>query len=178
MLLTILVLSKDNFIKVKWIVSKFKTSNYIKGEISLENFKYLFAFIGIISIFIVGCSNVINTEEQYVEVQKRIGDENKYEDFREITDNEQVQKVKDILNDIDWENAKVDMAQPADYRFIFQFENPEIEAKAVSYELWISPNKDKVELVIDAESKYIQLDKSKSAELFEILTGGKLSDLK
>jgi hypothetical protein len=86
--------------------------------------------------------------------------------------------VKDIINDIDWENVKVDMARPADYRFKFQFKNPEIEAKAVSYELWISPNKDKVELVINAESKYIQLDKKRSAELFEILTGGKLSDLK
>jgi hypothetical protein len=142
----------------------------------LKNLKYLITFIGIISIFIVGCSNVIKSEEQYIKVQKRIGDENKYEDFREITDNEHVQKVKDILNDIDWENAKVDMARPADYRFIIQFKDPEIEAKAVPYELWISPNKDKVELVIDAEGKYIQLDKSKSAELFEILTGGKLSD--
>ena len=38
--------------------------------------------------------------------------------------------------------------------------------------------KDKVELVIEAGSKYIQLDTGKSAELFEILTGGKLSELK
>ena len=86
--------------------------------------------------------------------------------------------MKDILDDIDWENAKVNMARPADYRFIFQFINPEIKAKAVLYELWVSPNKDKVELVINAESKYVQLDTAKSAELFEILTGGKLSELK
>ena len=63
---------------------------------SLKNFKYLIAFIGVISIFIVGCSNVIENEEQYIKVQKLIGDGNKYEDFKEITDNEQVQKVKDI----------------------------------------------------------------------------------
>ena len=144
----------------------------------MNNLKYLIVFIGIISILIVGCSNVIETEEQYIKVQKRIGDENKYEDFKEITDNEQVQKVKDILNDIEWENAKVAMAHPADYGFIIQFKNPKIEAKAVSYELWISPNKDKVELVRDAESKYIQLDTGKSTELFKILTGGRLSDLK
>ena len=68
------------------------------------------------------------------------------------------------------------MARPADYRFGFRFKNPDIEAKAVLYELWISPNKDKVELVIDAESKYAQLDKNKSALLFEILTGEKLSE--
>ena len=144
----------------------------------MKNLKYFFVFIGIISIFIVGCSNATETDEQYIKVQMRVGDENKYEDFKEITDHEQIQKVKEILNDIDWENGVVNMARPADYRFIFQFKNPEIEAKAVLYELWISPNKDKVELVIDAESKYVQLDTGKSAELFEILTGGKLSELK
>lgn len=143
----------------------------------LKNLKYLIAFIGVISIFIAGCSNSLENEEQNIEVKKRMGDDYKYEDFREITDNEQVQKVEDILDDIDWENTKVDMARPPDYSFVFQFKNPEIEAKAVLYELWISPNKDKVELV-SAESKYIQLDKNESAELFEILTGGKLSDLK
>jgi len=31
---------------------------------------------------------------------------------------------------------------------------------------------------LDAASKYIQLDTDKSEELFEILTGGKLSELK
>ena len=126
----------------------------------------------------MGCSNAIENDEQKIEVQKRIGDENKYEDFKEITNNEQVQKVKEILDDIDWENAKVSMIHPPDYKFGFQFKNPKIEAKAVLYELWISPNKDKIELVIDAESKYIQLNKKNSAELFEILTGGKLSELK
>jgi len=144
----------------------------------LKNPQYLIVFIRIISIFIAGCSNVIQGEEQYIEVEKRIGDENTYEEFNEITNNDRVQKVKKILDDIDWENAKVDMAHPADYRFAFQYENPEIKAKAVLYELWISPKKDKVELVIDTKSKYVQLDAHKSAELFEILTSEKLSNLK
>ncbi|GIN61224.1 hypothetical protein J27TS8_12170 [Robertmurraya siralis] len=138
--------------------------------------KLLIAYFGILSILIAGCSNPIGSEEQNIVVQKRISEENKYEDFKEISDSKQVQQVKEILNDIHWENAKVDMARPADYRFGFQFKNPNIEAKAVLYELWISPNKDKVELVIDAESKYAQLDKNKSAILFEILTGEKLSE--
>ncbi|MDM5248126.1 MULTISPECIES: hypothetical protein [unclassified Lysinibacillus] len=143
----------------------------------LKNFKYLITFIGIMLILITGCSDIRN-EEQKIEVQKRIGDESNYEDFKEITDNEQVQKVQEIVDDIDWENAKVDRARPADYRFVFQFKNPEIEAKAVLYELWISPNKDKVELAIDAENKHSQLDEKKSEELFAILTGEKLADLK
>ncbi|MFJ7976759.1 hypothetical protein ACIQZI_13835 [Peribacillus sp. NPDC096379] len=140
--------------------------------------KILFVFFGIISIFIVGCSNALENEEQSIKVQKLIGDEYNYEDFKEIINSEQVIKAKEVLNDIDWENAKVEMERPSDYRFGFQYKNPDIEAKAVLYELWISPNKDKVELVIDAESKYAQLDKNKSAILFEIITGENLSDLK
>ncbi|WP_099355172.1 hypothetical protein [Fredinandcohnia onubensis] len=129
------------------------------------------ALIGIISMFIAGCSN----QEQSVEVQKRIGDENNYEDFKLITNHQQVQKIREIIDNIDWETAKVQMARPADYRFAFQFKN---EAKAVLYELWISPNKDKVELIIDAGNKYVQLDRNTSAELFKVLIGEKLSDQK
>ncbi|WP_245864212.1 hypothetical protein [Fredinandcohnia onubensis] len=122
-------------------------------------------------MFIAGCLN----QEQNIDVQKRTGDENNYEDFKIITNNEQVQKVRKIIDNIDWETAKVQMIRPADYRFAFQFKN---EAKAVLYELWISPNKDKVELIIVAGNKYVQLDKNTSAELFEALTGEKLSDQK
>jgi hypothetical protein len=138
------------------------------------------SFIVLIAIFlfiVTGCSNEIENEEQKIVVQQRIGDENQYEDYKEITNNEQIQAVKKILDNFDWENAKVSMVHPPDYRFVFQYKNPEIEAKAVLYELWISPNKDKVELVIDALNKYSQLSEENSAVLFEILTGKKLSDL-
>jgi hypothetical protein len=138
----------------------------------------MIASFGILSILIAGCANPIGNEEQNIVVQKHISEENKYEDFKEISDSKQVQQVIEIINDIQWESAKVDRGRPADYRFIFQFKNPNIEAKAVLYELWISPNKDKVELVIGVESKYAQLEKNKSAELFEIITGEKLSELK
>lgn len=144
----------------------------------LKNFKYLIASFGIITILIAGCSNLINDKVKYIDVEKRISDENKYEEFNKITQNEQIEKVKEIVDNIDWEKAQVSMVRPPDYRFAFQYENPEIETKVALYELWISPNNDKVELVIDAESKYVQLDKNHSAELFEILTGKKLSDLK
>jgi hypothetical protein len=136
------------------------------------------AIIGILLMFIVGCSNIIENEEQRIQVQKYMGNENNYEDFKEINQNERVKQVKEIVEDIDWENAQVSMVRPPDYRFGFQYKNPNIEAKTALYELWISPDKDKVELVIDAESKYAQLDNKKSAVLFELITEEKLSDLK
>lgn len=113
------------------------------------------------------------SEEQKIEVQKRTG-ENKYEDYKEITDREQIQKLKKILEKANWENAKVNMVRRADYRFLFQYKNPEIEAKAVLYELWVSPNKDKVE-VVKGDNEYVLLSEEDSIVLFEILTGENLS---
>jgi len=136
----------------------------------------LIVSLAMILCFLSGCSSGIENEGQYIEVQKRIDNENKYEDFKEITDNEQVQKVKGIVNKADWENAKVEMARPADYRFAFQYKSPDIEAKAVLYEIWISPNKDKVE-VVKGDNEYVQLNEENSTVLFEMLTGKILSDL-
>jgi hypothetical protein len=139
--------------------------------------KYIVVFIGIFSFLLSGCSSIGN-EEQKIKIQKRFDPDNNYKDFKEITKNEEVQKVKKILDQADWEDAKVDMARRADYRFGFQFKDPNIQAKALLYELWISPNKEQVELVIEIGSKYVQLNKNQSAELYEILTGKKLSDVK
>ncbi|MEK4092000.1 hypothetical protein [Viridibacillus sp. FSL H8-0110] len=138
--------------------------------------KTLFVSLAMILFVITGCSNGKEDEGEYLEVQKRIGDENKYEDFKEITDNKQVQKVKDIiLNRDDWKNAKVDMVRPADYKFAFQSKNPKSSEKAVLYEIWISPNKDKLEVVRGVD-QYVRLNVENSTDLFEILTGEKLSD--
>ncbi|MET3196697.1 hypothetical protein ABID96_003665 [Bacillus sp. OAE603] len=136
--------------------------------------KYLITLIVIISTFITGCSKQMEIKEQNIIVEKLIVKVNHYEDFKVVKNNEKVKMVREILSKADWEHAKVDMVRPADYRFIFQFKNPDTQAKAVLYELWISPNKDQVELVIDAESKYVQLDKKSSSEIFKILTGRKL----
>ncbi len=144
----------------------------------MKYIKYILISISLISIFITGCAFLTENEDMKIEVSKRINDENNYEDFKVVTNNEQVQKASEIIDNIDWEKAKVDMARPADYTFSFQYKNPEIEAKAVLFELWISPNKGEVELVIDAESKYAQLNQDKSTELYEIITGEKLSNQK
>lgn len=133
----------------------------------MKKYKFMVVLFGIVAICLIGCSN----EEQYIQVQKRIGEENNYEDFKKITASKKVKKVKKILNDIEWQNAQVNMIHPPDYKFAFQYKAPNVEAKAVLYNLWISPNKNKIELVIDAESKYVQLDTETSAELFQILVG-------
>ena len=139
--------------------------------------KFLFVFIAVLLFVITGCLSGIENEEQNIEVQKRSCDEDKYENFKEITNNEEVQKVREILGNAEWKNAMESMSRPPDYRFIFQFNNPKIEAKAVGYEVWVSPTKDTLGIV-EASNKYVQLTKENSAILYEILTGAKLFNFK
>ena len=129
-------------------------------------------FIIICILIVTGCSNILGNEEQRIEVQKDIGD-NEYEDFKVVTDNNEVMQVKKILKDTTFENKKVQMSRPADYHFIFQFKNPKIEAKAVLYQIWVIPNKDKIE-IIAGNSQYVQLEGKNAATLFQIVTGEKL----
>ncbi|MEC3467197.1 hypothetical protein [Bacillus tropicus] len=129
-------------------------------------------FIIICILIVTGCSNILGNKDQRIEVQKNIGD-NKYEDLKVVTDNKQVQQVKKILNDAHFENKKVEMARPADYHFVFQFKNLKIEAKAVLYQIWVIPNKDKIE-IIAGNSQYVQLEGKNAATLFQIVTGEKL----
>jgi len=131
-----------------------------------------FVFIAICIFIITGCSNILGNEEQRIEVEKHIGD-NEYEDLKVVTDNDEVLQVKKILNDTNFENKKVEMSRPGDYRFIFQFKNPKIEAKAVLYQIWISPNKDKVEIKA-GDNQYAQLEGKHAATLFRIVSGEKL----
>ncbi|MDQ7235247.1 hypothetical protein QYM13_15850 [Bacillus pacificus] len=128
-------------------------------------------FIAIVIFIVTGCSNIIGNEDQTIKVQEHV--DNKYEDLKVVTDNKQVRQVKKILNDAHFENKKVEMSRPADYHFIFQFKNPKIEAKAVLYQIWISPNKDKIE-IIAGNSQYVQLEGKNAATLFQIVTGEKL----
>lgn len=87
-----------------------------------------------------------------------------------VTDNKQVQQVKKILNDAHFENKKVQMSRPADYHFVFQFKNSKIEAKAVLYQIWISPNKDIVEIILGG-NRYAQLEEKMQLLCFGLLQG-------
>lgn len=69
------------------------------------------------------------------------------------------------------------MSRPPDYQFVFQFKNPNIEVKAVLFRVWISPNKEKLEIV-QGDNQYAQLTKEQSAIMFEIITGDKIAKLK
>lgn len=131
-------------------------------------------------VIITGCSSNTKNQEDKIQgnkvvVEKQVNGENNYELYSEIKDSKEVQNIKNMLNSIKWKNAKVDMVHPAEYKF--HFEDTNSKTSGADCELWISPNKDKIELVINSESKYIQLDKEKSEKLFKLITGKSLSEL-
>lgn len=137
--------------------------------------KIFIVFIAMFLVLIVGCSNGINNEGNKIVVEKQVNGTDQYELFSEINDSKEVNNAKDILNSIKWENAEVSMTRPPEYKF--HFEDTNSKTSGAVYELWISPNKDKIELVIVGESKYAQLDKEKSEKLFKIITGKNLSEV-
>lgn len=127
----------------------------------------------LVVFIIVGCTSL---ERQKIEVQKTEED-GTYEDFKEITHPKEVKVVKQILHHADWEKRKVDMARLPDYEFIFQFVNSNTHAKAITYAVWIAPNKNTLE-VVQGEQQYVHLNEKDSSTLFEALTDSKLVDVK
>jgi hypothetical protein len=127
---------------------------------------YLIALLVITS----GCMSEIN--KQKITIQKRIGEENIFEDYKEVTQSKHVQKAIEIVKNANWENAKVEMKRFADYQFQFPFKNSS-ESKIASYLLWVSPNGEYLEIVTDSD-RYVKLTKQDSANLYEILTGDSL----
>lgn len=116
----------------------------------------------------------INPEETIINVQERVGEENEYKVFKEIEKEELLKSVMDILNDATWEAIKVEMAQPPHYKF--SFINKSTGEQIETFLVWVSPNNDRLEVVRD-KGGYAKLTKANSDDLFEILTGNKLTDL-
>ncbi|MBS4196482.1 hypothetical protein [Lederbergia citri] len=112
-------------------------------------------------------------KKQKITIQKRIGEENIFEDYKEITQSKQVQRAIEIVKGANLENTKVEMARFADYQFQFPFKNSS-EAKIASYLLWVSPNGENLEIVTDS-GRYVKLTKKDSANLYEILFGDSLN---
>ncbi|MGE7929601.1 hypothetical protein [Lysinibacillus xylanilyticus] len=134
--------------------------------------KKIILFFSLLAVMLVtsGCLNEM--VGQKITVQKRTGEENIFEDYKEVNQKKQVEKAYGIVKNANWENKKVEMARYADYQFQFPFKNSS-ENKIASYLLWITPNGENLEIVTDTH-KYVKLTNQDSADLYEILTGEEL----
>lgn len=136
--------------------------------------KKVILFISLLGVLLVASGCLNEKIGQKITVQKRTGEENIFEDFKEVTQRKQVKIAIDIVKNANWESEKVEMAGYADYQFQFPSKNNNSsEDKIASYLLWISPNGDNLELVTDS-GKYVKLAEQDSSDLYEILTGEEL----
>ena len=103
-------------------------------------------------------------EEEKLFIEKRIGTENQYEKSKEITYKEKIEKALNILQKADWENAKAQMAHPPDFK---------INNK---YLIWLTPQMDMLEVIIQGQNKYTKLSKMDSKILYEIITNEKFGE--
>lgn len=142
----------------------------------MKNKKIIMSLATMIFLLIGGYLICIRGVGDKIVVEKSVLLSNKYELYKEIKDRKEVKRTNDILKTIHWENAKVSMVHQPDYQF--HFENAKGKLNGTGYGLWIRPDKDKIELVVFNETKYVQLDKEKSEELFKIITGKSLSEEK
>ena len=122
--------------------------------------KKILLLLSVLSILLVSSGCVNEMIGQKITVQKRTGEENTFEDFKEVTQRKQVTQAIDIVKNANWENVKVEMESYADYQFQFPFKNSS-EDKIASYLLWISPNGENLEIVTDSD-KYVKLTKQDS----------------
>jgi hypothetical protein len=134
--------------------------------------KKIILFFSLLAILLVisGCSNEMIGQK--ITVQKRTGEENIFEDFNEINQENLVEEAVNIVRIANWEHKKVEMSRYADYQFQFSFKNSR-ENKITSYLLWVSPNGENLEIVTDSD-RYVKLTNQDSANLYEILTGEEL----
>ncbi|MBH9964941.1 hypothetical protein [[Bacillus] enclensis] len=133
--------------------------------------RLFFFWVVFFVLLITGCSSYDSNEKQVIVIQEYADlDGGKYRDLENITDIDQVQQVREIVRDAKWEEKLVNMGRPADYRFTFQFENADIEAKPVLHELWISASSEKAEM-IRGDIEYSRLNEKDTAALIEVLTG-------
>lgn len=128
--------------------------------------KIILSLLGIL-LLTTGCLNDI--QDQKITVQKRIGEENVFEDFKEVNSEKQVKKAINIVENANWISEVVEMKRYADYQFQFPFKNSS-DNKIASYSLWVSQNGEKLEIVTDSD-RYVKLTKQDSENLYEILIG-------
>ncbi|QOY35115.1 hypothetical protein AWH56_020805 [Anaerobacillus isosaccharinicus] len=124
-----------------------------------------------ITLFIIGCSETDSkqlTYENDLVVEKQIDDKNQYEVYTKITNTEKMVEIKSLLNNISWEAKEVLMLQPPHYklRFIDKHSGNDLQ----SYFIWITPDKETIEVVKEAWG-YRKLSKNQAKKLLDLTIG-------
>ncbi|WP_404458928.1 hypothetical protein [Sutcliffiella horikoshii] len=139
-----------------------------------------FTFFSVLCFALVGCnqeetikaSKEIQTEKPQtvhlenkpfsVEVRQSEG----YKITKEVVKSNEIETVVEIIENAKWEeNIKVEMALPPEYRF---------SLGSINYAIWVTPNKERLEIIAEGQAKYIKLPIKDSEILYKIITGKEL----
>ena len=89
-----------------------------------------------------------------------------YKSIKEVVKSDEIKTVIEIIENAEWEeNIKVEMALPPEYRF---------KLGSINYAIWVTPYKDRVEIIPKGQSRYIKLPIEDSEILYKIITGKEL----
>lgn len=126
-------------------------------------------FVGV-SLFVLVCVlvgyNMITDVKKPIDfknlvIEKQIGTKGSYKKTKKITDQDTIEAFYDILVRANWENAKVSMEHPPSYRI------------NNLYDIWITPQHNQLEIIINGKNKYTKLTKKDSKLLFEMMVNKK-----
>ncbi|MCR2806653.1 hypothetical protein [Paenibacillus soyae] len=92
-----------------------------------------------------------------------------YTVYKKIEDIDTVKTVMDILLNVQWEKAKVQMSRHPDYKILTVNIDPTISYEQVTYAVWLSPKKDKLEVIIEGQSKFGKVTEEDFKKLLSIL---------
>lgn len=129
-------------------------------------------------VLLIGCSKepIEQISEKHIEyleqnlnlhISKPEGQN--YTVYKKIEDNETVKTVLDILLNVPWENAKVLMSRQPDYKIRTVNIDQVVSYEPATYAVWLSPNKDILEVIIEGQSKYGKVAKDDVIKILSIL---------
>lgn len=137
--------------------------------------------MGLIVIFIVvlmGCSNGTTNktqtkkETEFIKVETPVGNTNTFKEFRKVTDEKQVQQVKEILKEAKWTYSILDTVRPASYQFTFQSNDSKTKKDVVLHQILVDSDQG-ILIIIRDDKEHTQLTKEQSSTIFEIITDAK-----
>jgi hypothetical protein len=114
-------------------------------------------------IFVVGCQQQA-AEMKTLIIEKQSGVKGHYKKIKEIKVKDKIETVLDLFLSANWENAEVSMHHPPN----FKINN--------LYDIWITPQKNRLEVGIRGKSKYTKLSEKDSQTLYKIMTDTKLGE--
>lgn len=121
-------------------------------------------------IGLAGCQSTKQSIEQRINIETYTD-----HDYHSSINTVSAKETIALLNDVEWQSARIGKARPADYKV--QFSNSLTDAKTPVYEIWLSPHKDRLEIIVPTTNRYAQLDRQTSQALFKMLTQRDLASI-